>query len=63
MDHLRWALQRGGNLKDLVFDRDQDAPGSDRSPHWRQIYRPPYEEELHSTNFVTERTIATGILL
>ncbi len=56
--HLRWALERGGNQKDLVFDQDRDAPGSDHSSHWRQIYRPAYPEELHSTNFVTERTIA-----
>ncbi len=33
-------------------------PGTDRSAHWKQIYRPPYPEELHSTAFVTERTKA-----
>jgi arylsulfatase A-like enzyme len=31
--------------------------GTNRSNHWRQIYRPPYGEEFHSTSFVTERTI------
>ena len=56
--HLQWALERGGRLEDLLIDQDADAPGSDRSSHWRQIYRPPYPEELHSTSYVTERTIA-----
>ncbi|MDE0348493.1 MAG: sulfatase-like hydrolase/transferase [Gammaproteobacteria bacterium] len=56
--HLRWALDRGGRREDLVIDLDAPAPGSDRSAHWRQIYRPPYPEELHSTAFVAERTLA-----
>ncbi len=56
--HLQWALKRGGRLDELLIDQDRDAPGSDRSAHWRQIYRPPYPEALHSTSFVTERTIA-----
>ena len=56
--HLRWALDRGGRREDLVIDLDAPAPGSDRSTHWRQIYRPPYPEELHSTAFVAERTVA-----
>ena len=56
--HLQWALERGGRLEDLLIDQDTAAPGSDHSAHWRQIYRPPYPEELHSTTYVTERTIA-----
>ncbi|MEQ8859049.1 MAG: sulfatase-like hydrolase/transferase [Pseudomonadales bacterium] len=56
--HLQWALRRGGRLEDLLIDQDRDGPGSDRSAHWRQIYRPPYPEELHSTRYVMERTIA-----
>ena len=56
--HLQWALERGGRLEDLLIDQDAPAPGSDRSPHWRQIYRPPYPEELHSSTFVAERTVA-----
>ena len=56
--HLQWALARGGRLEDLLIDQDAPAPGSDRSPHWRQIYRPPYPEELHSSTFVAERTVA-----
>jgi arylsulfatase A-like enzyme len=56
--HLQWALARGGRLEELLIDQDADAPGSDHSDHWRQIYRPPYPEELHSTTYVTERTVA-----
>ena len=56
--HLQWALERGGRPEELLIDQDSLAPGSDHSRHWRQIYRPPYPEELHSTSFVTERTIA-----
>ena len=56
--HLQWALERGGRLPDLLVDQDAPGPGSDRSAHWHQIYRPPYPEELHSSAFVAERTIA-----
>jgi len=55
--HLQWALERGGNIDELLIDQDGLPPGSDRSQQWKQIYRPPYGEELHSTTFVTERTI------
>ena len=55
--HLQWALKRGGRLEDLLIDQDTYAGGENISPHWRQIYRPPYPEELHSSNFVTEQTI------
>lgn len=56
--HLQWALQRGGNAELLLIDQDGMPPGTDRSEHWKQIYRPPYPEELHSTAFVTERTLS-----
>jgi arylsulfatase A-like enzyme len=56
--HLQWALQKGARAEDLLIDQDAPAPGSDHSKHWRQIYRPPYPEEIHSTSFVTERTLA-----
>jgi len=55
--HLQWALERGGNLEELLIDQDGMPPGTDRSDHWKQIYRPPYTEDLHSTAFVTEQTI------
>ena len=56
--HLQWALARGGRMEELQIDQDAEAPGSDHSSHWRQIYRPPYSEDLHSTTYVSERTIA-----
>lgn len=56
--HLQWALEKGGRLDDLVIDLDGNMPGTQQSEHWRQIYKPPYDPELHSTSFVTERTMA-----
>ncbi len=56
--HLRWALERGGKLDELLVPYSAEAPALDRSDEWWQIYRPPYGPELHSTTFVTERTIA-----
>lgn len=55
--HLPWALARGGLREELLIDQDSDAPGTQRSKHWRQIYKPPYGEDLHSTTYVTEQTI------
>ena len=56
--HLLWALDKGGSRDDLHVEYGESAPGSRRSEHWWQIYQPPYAEEFHSTEFVTERTIA-----
>lgn len=56
--HLQWALDRGGRYEDLVVPYSIDAPSLQRSDRWWQIYQPPYAEELHSTNFVTDRTIS-----
>lgn len=56
--HLRWALERGGDRSALDIDQDHDTQGTDRSEHWRQIYRPPYDAELHSTRFVTDQGLA-----
>ncbi|MEM9710859.1 MAG: sulfatase-like hydrolase/transferase [Actinomycetota bacterium] len=56
--HLRWALDRGGRREDLVVPYSADAPARDRSERWWQIYRPPYDETLHSTEFVVDRTIS-----
>ncbi len=56
--HLRWALERGGKLDELLVDYGPSSPAIERSDRWWQIYRPPYPSELHSTAFVTERTIA-----
>jgi len=56
--HLRWALDKGGRYEDLVVPYGPDAPARRRSDRWWQVYEPPYDPELHSTSFVTERTIA-----
>lgn len=56
--HLRWALERGGKLDELLVPQTSRSPALDRSSRWWQVYRPPYGPELHSTTFVTERTIA-----
>ena len=54
--HLHWALERGARREDLLTPHDQTAPGQKRSDEWWQIYEAPYEEQYHSTRFVTERT-------
>jgi arylsulfatase A-like enzyme len=56
--HLHWALDRGGRYEDLVVPMSDESPARRRSDRWWQIYEPPYGPELHSTTFVTERTIA-----
>jgi arylsulfatase A-like enzyme len=56
--HLRWALEQGGKLDELLVPYSDESPALDRSRHWWQVYRPPYDPGLHSTSFVTERTIA-----
>ncbi len=56
--HLRWALDRGGRREDLVVPMSDESPSRRRSDRWWQIYEPPYDPELHSTNFVADRTIA-----
>jgi len=55
--HLRWALDRGARFEDIVIDQDDESPFSRRSDRWWQVYDPPYGPELHSTTFITERTI------
>lgn len=55
--HLHWALSRGAREADVFTEYEPDAPGTDRSSHWWQVYRPPYDAEFHSTSFVTERTL------
>lgn len=56
--HLLWALDRGGRLEDLMVPMTAESPARRRSEIWWQVYEPPYGPELHSTTFVTERTIA-----
>lgn len=56
--HLRWARRKGAELTDVLPPLSADAPGDNKSSRWWQIYRPPYPPELHSTEFVAERTMA-----
>lgn len=56
--HLRWALERGGRYEDLVVPMTAESPALRRSDRWWQVYQPPYGPELHSTTFVTDRTVA-----
>ena len=56
--HLLWALDRGGRLEDLMVPMTDESPARRRSERWWQIYEPPYSADLHSSTFVTERTIA-----
>ncbi len=56
--HLHWALDRGGRYEDLVVPMTNESPAARRSDRWWQVYQPPYGPELHSTTFVTDRTIA-----
>ncbi len=56
--HLHWALDKGARYEDLVVPMSAESPATRRSDHWWQIYQPPYAPEVHSTTFVTERTIA-----
>ncbi|MCP5025664.1 MAG: sulfatase-like hydrolase/transferase [Actinomycetia bacterium] len=56
--HLRWALDKGGRYEDLVVPYSGESPGNHRSERWWQIYQAPYSEELHSTSFVADRTVA-----
>jgi len=56
--HLHWALDKGATYEDLVVPMSNESPARRRSDRWWQVYEPPYDPEFHSTNFVTERTIA-----
>jgi arylsulfatase A-like enzyme len=55
--HLRWALKKGARQDEIVVPMSAEAPALHRSRHWWQIYKPTYAPELHSTEFVTDRTI------
>jgi len=56
--HLRWALDQGGRLEELLVPYSAESPALDRSERWWQLYRPTYSPEFHSTSFVTDRSIA-----
>lgn len=57
--HYRWALERGADPASLNIAWETAGPALERYPGWWQVYQPTLPEELHSTTFVTERTIAS----
>jgi len=55
--HLRWALDKGAALDEMVVPYSPEAPALERSDRWWQIYQPTYGPEFHSSSFVADRTI------
>lgn len=55
--HYQWALERGTTPEVLATGTDPKAPIPGRSEHWWQVHPALYPDEVHSTTFVTERTI------
>ncbi len=53
--HLQWALERG--LDPETAGTGPHGPAAARSNNWWQALKPAYEEGLHSTEFVTARSI------
>ena len=56
--HLAWAILQGGQRDDLFVPYDGSSPATKRSDAWWQIYQPPYDASLHSTSYVTARSLA-----
>ena len=56
--HMRWALEQGASMEELAVPYSAECPGERRYRDWWQIYRPDYDEALHSSRFVAERTAA-----
>lgn len=56
--HLWWAIERGASMDELVVEYDATSPARRRSDRWWQIYEPPYDPEIHSTSFVTDRAVS-----
>lgn len=56
--HLSWALKEGGRREDLFVPYNDSSPAKKRSDTWWQIYQPPYDAALHSTSYVTGRSLA-----
>jgi arylsulfatase A-like enzyme len=55
--HYQWARAQGLAHETLRMGLDPDAPIANRRPEWWQLHPAPYPEEIHSTNYVAERTI------
>lgn len=54
--HLRWALDQGAAFDDLRTRGPKHALSV--SDHWWQVYKPKLAEELSTTSYVTEATMA-----
>ncbi len=55
--HYQWAREQGIAHEVLRAGLDPDSDIPVRRPEWWQLHPAPYPEEIHSTNYVTERTI------
>ncbi len=55
--HYQWAREQGIPHEVLRAGLDADSDIPTRRPEWWQLHPAPYPEEIHSTNYVTERTI------
>ena len=55
--HYLWALERGATPEVLAAGTDPESAIPGRSEHWWQVHPAPYSDEIHSTTFVTERSI------
>jgi arylsulfatase A-like enzyme len=55
--HYQWARERGVPHEVLRSGLDPTYERSVQRPEWWQLHAAPYPEEIHSTNYVTERTI------
>ncbi len=53
--HRLWALERG--FDPASVGRGPNGPALTRSDHWWQVFKPAYDEGLHSTEFVTSRSV------
>jgi arylsulfatase A-like enzyme len=53
--HMRWALDKGAQPETLAVPYTAECPAERRHRGWWQIYRPTYDEALHSSRFVAER--------
>ena len=55
--HYQWAREQGIPHDVLRAGLDSRSDIPTRRPEWWQLHPAPYPEEIHSTNYVTERTI------
>ncbi len=53
--HLPWAIERG--FDPAAAGGGPDSPALFRSEHWWQVSKPAYDEQFHSTEFVTSRSV------